>query len=758
MRRVQQQEPVVDGHLTNTEKVRALPWLVGAILGNGMFGALTLFGPMFPLYMDRVGLDKGRIGTLLGVIPLFSMLGLVVAPLNARVGLKRSHILYMLLRKLVLLGVLAVPWVAGRYGLDAAFGFVAAIVVVFSILRAMAETAFLPWFQEIVPESLRGRLLGRASVMNMAGMLSVTFLASWILAVFSGRAVLGYQLVMLLGIFIGLLGVVVQLWIPAESRQAEAGRMSRHVGDMRAALRDGNFLRLSISHGLVFCVLLGAGGFLPLYLKERVGLNPDNVVLSTLGIPMGGILLNYFWGWASDRFGARPAYVTGLAGSTLVMGLWLLLPLAGPEAALPLSLMLYVLMGAVLTSSLMSGSRYMYASAVPAERRNGYLAVYYAWQGLLGGLAPLAMGWSVDRMERSVRWTERLGGNTYLPALVGVVVVLGVATVLARGLAAAGDMPASRFAGVFFRGNPLLAMGAMVKYHMADRDAGRVRQIEKIGRSGSPLGQIELAEALTDPSFNVRYEAVHTIARGPVSEELVSALLEILRTGNPQLRAGAAWALARSGQAEAVGPLREALDSPYALLRGRAARALGGLGDAASCGRLRERAGSDPDEGVRLACVAALGELRDSGVAGQLFWMLSAEAEEVTRGELALAGAQLAGQEGRFIRLLRRMRSDAGMAAGTLLMDLRKKLSPHPTGNRDDWERAIDALSKERLDEGSEFLAKLCFQQADPAGQEGACELLRLCGKLLGGAGRGRPECIALGLHLLECSLSNGGD
>lgn len=748
----------MDRQLTNTEKVRALPWLVAAILGNGMFAVLTLFGPMFPLYMDRMGLDKGRIGSLLAVIPLFSLLGLVVAPLNARLGLKRSHMLYMFLRKVVLLGVLAAPWVAGRYGLDAAFGFVVVIVVLFSIFRAMAETAFLPWFQEIVPESVRGRLLGRASVLNMACMLTVTFLASWILAAFSERGILGYQMVLLLGIVIGLLGVIVQFWIPAETRQVEAGRMARHVGDMLAALRDGNFLRLSVSHGLVFCVLLGMGGFLPLYLKEQVGLNPDNVVLSTLGVPMGGILLNYFWGWASDRFGARPAYVTGLAGSTVVMALWMLLPLAGREAALPLSLMLYVLMGAVLTSSLMSGSRYMYASAVPAERRNGYLAVYYAWQGLLGGLAPLVMGWSVDWMERSARWTERLGGNTYLPALVGVVVVLGVATLLARGLAAAGEMPASRFAGVFFRGNPLLAVGAMVKYHMADRDAGRVRQIEKIGRSGSPLGELELVEALKDPSFNVRYEAVHTIARGPVSAELVSALLEILRTGDPQLRAGAAWALARSGRAEAVGPLREALGSRYALLRGRAARALGGLGDVASIARLRELSVGDPDAGVRLACVAALGELRDPAVAGGLFAMLAAEADEITRGELALAGAQLAGEEGRFIRLLRKMRADAGMAAGTLLLDLRKKLPGGKVSDTAEWGRAIETLSKEQMAEGSEALAELCRRRAEAEGPTLLGPLLGLCEELLVGAGRGRVECVALGLYLLECSLASSGD
>ena len=102
---------------------------------------------------------------------------------------------------------------------------------------------------------------------------------------------------------------------------------------------------------------------------------------------------------------------------------------------------------------------------------------------------------------------------------------------------------------------------------------------ERLGRGSSPLTVDELLEALADPRFNVRYEAIIAIARRAPDERLMNALIDVLNSGEPALGTMAAWALGRIGDENAIRPLREGLDAEYRSVRAHCARSLGTLRD-----------------------------------------------------------------------------------------------------------------------------------------------------------------------------------
>ena len=99
----------------------------------------------------------------------------------------------------------------------------------------------------------------------------------------------------------------------------------------------------------------------------------------------------------------------------------------------------------------------------------------------------------------------------------------------------------------------------------------------------------ELLETLVDPRFNVRFEAIISIARMGPDPRLVEAVAGVLEGREISLSVIAAWALGRMGSDDALPALRRGLNSTYRSLQAHCARSLGTLGDQESAPLLLER-------------------------------------------------------------------------------------------------------------------------------------------------------------------------
>ena len=102
--------------LTDEEKIRRLPWRVAHAGTNAVFCAFTVFGSVFILFLDQLGLSKTRIGFILSLMPFCGPVALFIAPAVARFGRKRTYVTFWGLRKVVTGFLLLTPWVLAKFG------------------------------------------------------------------------------------------------------------------------------------------------------------------------------------------------------------------------------------------------------------------------------------------------------------------------------------------------------------------------------------------------------------------------------------------------------------------------------------------------------------------------------------------------------------------------------------------------------------------------------------------------------------------
>jgi MFS family permease len=162
----------------------------------------------------------------------------------------------------------------------------------------------------------------------------------------------------------------------------------RHWGNMAAALHDRNFAAYL---GGMAGQTIGAAmviSFLPLYLRERIGLESSIIVRLDIAAMVGGALASLGWGWLSDRVGSRPVLMPACGLSLLDPLGWVLLPVTSPQL-IPLCAVLYFVTGVAANGVAIGSGRLLYNGVIPAQQSTAYNAIYYAWLGLTGGIAPL---------------------------------------------------------------------------------------------------------------------------------------------------------------------------------------------------------------------------------------------------------------------------------------------------------------------------------------------------------------------------------
>ena len=686
--------------LTNTEKMRGLPRIVAANVLNSTFCMLTFFGPVFVLFLSELDLDEKQIGMLLSLLPFSALLALFIAQPAARRGVKTTFITFYGIRKLSAVGLVLTPWISARSGPQAAFYWVAACFVMFALFRAVAETAMFPWMQEVIPNHVRGKfsaINGAASHLFSAGALLA---AGYVIDHFAGPW--RFSALFAAGAVVGGLSVLIMAFVPGGAPSPGAGR-SLELRQYLLPLADRNFLTFL---GGISAVALGVSAlaFVPLFLQQEAGIDKGLIVSLGAVASAGAFLSGFLWGWASDRFGSKPVMLSGLFLSSLVPICWLFVPRRGPWNV-PVAAGVLFLTGLAMTGWAIGQSRYLFVSAVPTEKKTQYMAVFYAWVGLMGGLGPILAGQLVYACRDVSGHVGPFSVGPYTPLFVLSFLLPWVGLLAIRGVRADGEMPMRDFAAILVRGSPFSAVGAVVRHQLAGDERTRIATTQQMGEAKSSISTRDLLESLSDPSFNVRYEAIVSAARTRWDPTFIEPLVRILKSHDHDLSIAAAWALGRSGDGAAIGPLREALRSGYPLLEARSARALAALGDSDSVSVFRQRFSNAENDGLRTAYASALGMLRAEEAIPDLLRFLRATDDPSARAEVALGLARIVGDERRYMRLWRTTRVDFATAASQAVRGIAKQLAPRRSlaifatdcaeeFARSDWPAAVATLSR----------------------------------------------------------------
>lgn len=736
--------------ITTTQKIRALPWSLAAAALNSFFVQFTFFGSAFVLFLNELEISSSQIGFLLAMFPFLGLVALFIAPRVARFGYKRTYITFFGIRKFVTIFLLTLPWVSVQFGPQVTL-FVASVVVIgFGLCRAIAEVGFYPWAQEYIPISIRGKYTANNHVLSSITAIVAVTVASFVLSLPGGLE--RFQFLIVIGVLFGLMSVWAYNHVPGGAPLDETDdEKPATYSDMLRTLRDKNLIYYLISIALI---TFGTGplySFMPLFMKEQVGLTESQVVLLPTATLVGGLLLSNLLGWSVDRYGSKPIMMLGVILMIALPFGWLFMP-KGTELSLPIALAIALFRGIAGTAWMLGSNRLLFGTIVPGNERSRYMAVYYASVGIVGGLSQLIGGNLID-------WFSDLSGqflfielNPFSPLMIASVILPALSLFIFRFVEGDSNVSVSEYAGMFIQGNPINALESMVRFYRARDERSTVVMTEKMGLSHSPLTVDELVEALGDPRFNVRYEAIISIARTPSQPRLTSALIEILNGTELSLSNVSAWALGRIGDPEAVAALRDRLNSDYRSVRAHCARALGTLKDEAARPLLLERLKVEEDKGLQMAYAAALGNLEADEAIDTLFDLLLNFENEGARMELALSLARMVGQEKEFISLMRQLRDDPGTASAQVMLSVRQRI-----GKDVDPEiitlitQTSDAFAADDMQMG---VACLVLLMQEPLAKLGltlvAQKLLNRCSLALGEYGEERQELLLLTLHVLQ--------
>jgi MFS family permease len=486
---------VTDGP-TTLAKLRGLPW---SMAGNSLitvFAQFTFFGSVFVLFLDTLGLSKSQIGILLSLLPFTNVVALIVAPTVARFGYKRTFLATIGARKMVTAFLLLTPWVVASYGAAAALPFVAVVVAIFALLRSIMEIAWIPWIQEFVPNSMRGKYAAADNVyVTLAGIAAIS-VAGLVIGRTAGLT--GYMMLIGIGVLFGFGSLWCYTFLPGGAPAGTGGPGRTRQHNLREAIHDLDYRRYLIGVSLVTLATVPLASFLPLYLQEQVGIPSGQVVWVQVGTLAGALLSSYVWGWAADRYGSKPVMNSGVVLLTILPVFWWLVPRYAAWG-------LYVVLGIALLQGvanlgwIIGAGRLLFVSLVPPVKKVGYMALYSAWVGIVGGVSQLAGGRILDLSQGL---SGQLAGFTidpYVPLFLMSIILAAASFPVLQNIRAELAIGVREFVSIFFRGNPFVAVSALIRYQLARDEHSTVLMTEQLGKGRSRLPVEEMLEALSDP-------------------------------------------------------------------------------------------------------------------------------------------------------------------------------------------------------------------------------------------------------------------
>lgn len=597
------------GGQTDLDKLRRIPWYHAHSVLTSMAVLCTVGAPL-ALFAAELGLAKDRIGLLGGIMPFLQVASLLSIPLIARFGARLVSTAALSARYLFLCLLLVAPAFVDRP--DIAFALLMVAMFGFSLMRAIAEGAVVPWSQEFTPISARGRIAGRNAVLYVPVALVVSWLIQgWL----DGQIGLArFYPVFVAGIVTGLAGALCLLGMRGGSRPAAvpAGESPRgpRMAALAELLRDRNFLVFLAASSVQYSLIVALGVFLVLYFRD-LGLQSGALVFLSALIPVGAAVGTLAAGWLIDRYGTRAVYVVLLAGQAL---LFLALPLIPGElpALTAIAAAVFVLAGLFLYPALSVAGIYL-LNVIPPASKEAYTTLHYITVGLLGGAATWGAGLLLALL------------SSHPVVVAGIVVEPFAALFILTALLSAfsgwafhslreeeGLSVRALFAN-FTTGHPMRALIGIQQFGGETSEDRRRELAFGLGSFGSPLAKKELIEALRDPSFDVRHEAVRALGHMAPHADVVAALQQVMDLdGLIELQYAALESLGRMRARGAADRVAGFLTNGNALLRARAIRSLGEMRAHDHTLRLRAALAGDPDRDCRLAAVSALGKIGDA--------------------------------------------------------------------------------------------------------------------------------------------------
>ncbi len=341
----------------------------------------------------------------IGLSASIPMMANLIQPIGAMIGDRtRSRHNYCLaiytpsrlIWLLLLAGIAAFHW--GKITDHSMVLWTLVILTITHFLGALGSASWFSWLAALVPKQLRGRYFSiRNSAANLTCLICVP-LGGLVVSRFGGDSIVGYGIVLLIGIVAGLISLGFQWFMsdvnPQEQRQALP---TTEMMPLVAVLQDANFVRFLIYFSVwMFAVNLSAP-FFNLYLLDNLGLDVSWVTIYSSLTSAANLLMLIVWGKLADRVGNRFLLLTvgvlvaitpifWLGTGTDMLSLWLWLPL------------LHLLAGGTWAAIDLCNNNIQLGIA-PVQNQSTYFAIAAAIAGVSGALGTTAGGFLAQLVQ-----------------------------------------------------------------------------------------------------------------------------------------------------------------------------------------------------------------------------------------------------------------------------------------------------------------------------------------------------------------------
>lgn len=348
-------------------------------------------GALLSNFLLELGAGAVEIGMLAAIPQIVNLLQPVGAYLVSRNTSFRQYILAVFIpSRLLWLIVPAIVLVSshnipGHQVVQLTLG----IILATNIIEALGRAPWLNWTAVLVPHRLRGRYFGfRNSILGLTNFVAIPLLGL-VVSVYPGGTLQGYGVILALGIMLGLISAVCQIWmtdVNPQLLQVENLDQSQpqSQGIDFSYLKDANFLKF-VLYLSIWCFAVNVSApFFNLYLLDNLDINISVVTIYN-GLGTGAnMLMLLIWGKLADRIGNRPLLLLVGVLVAVTPVLWLL---AGSDRIsfwvwLPL---LHILAGGTWAAIDLCTNNMMMEIA-PVNHQSSYFALAGAVAGITGAI------------------------------------------------------------------------------------------------------------------------------------------------------------------------------------------------------------------------------------------------------------------------------------------------------------------------------------------------------------------------------------
>ncbi|MEG4576334.1 MFS transporter [Microcoleus sp. N3A4] len=306
-----------------------------------------------------------------------------------------------------------------------------ATVLAASVLGAFASANWFSWLAAVVPHRLRGRYFGfRNSATSLISLLGVPLMGLSV-STWGADPILGYGVVLLVGVFAGMISLGCQFFMvdvnpQAYKKDAQSDRLTekkaKQITDfVPSVLKDSNFLMFMLYFSVWTFALNLCAPFFNIYLLKDLSLDVSLVTIYTSLSSGANLLLLLFWGKLADRCGNRPLLIA--VGLVVAVTPLLWLGTGNYPFAVWVWLPLLHLLGGTTLGAIGLCTNNIQMEIASIEQPSSYFAIAAAVSGLAGALGTTAGGFLAELPGMSLGSLFALSAGVRLIALLPLVLV-----------------------------------------------------------------------------------------------------------------------------------------------------------------------------------------------------------------------------------------------------------------------------------------------------------------------------------------------